>query len=119
MELILWRHAEAEVGEPDLGRKLTARGDKQARRVAQWLHGQLPDSARILTSPAERALQTAQALADLSRRKLRIVDTLAPGLRSTMSWRVSTGRTPRSRSSRSGISPSSAQWRRTWWPERP
>jgi len=79
MELILWRHAEAEIGEPDLGRKLTARGDKQARRVAQWLHGQLPDSARILTSPATRALQTAQALADLSRRKLRIVDALAPG----------------------------------------
>ena len=79
MELILWRHAEAEDGEPDLARKLTARGDKQARRVAEWLHGQLPDSARILTSPATRALQTAQALADLSSRKLRIVDGLAPG----------------------------------------
>jgi phosphohistidine phosphatase len=79
VELILWRHAEAEDGEPDLSRKLTARGDKQARRVAQWLHGQLPDSARILSSPAARALQTAQALADLSSRKLRIVDALAPG----------------------------------------
>jgi len=41
MELILWRHAEAEIGEPDLGRKLTGRGDKQARRVAEWLHAQL------------------------------------------------------------------------------
>ena len=79
MELILWRHAEAEDGEPDLARKLTARGDKQARRVAEWLHGHLPDSARIFSSPATRALQTAQALVDLSARKFRVVDALAPG----------------------------------------
>lgn len=79
MELILWRHAEAEVGEPDLGRKLTPRGEKQARRVAQWLHGQLPDSARVLVSPATRAQQTAQALVDISSRKLRTVDDIAPG----------------------------------------
>ena len=79
MELILWRHAEAEIGEPDLGRKLTGRGDKQARRVAAWLHAQLPDSARILVSPATRAQQTARALADVSHRKLRTVDEIAPG----------------------------------------
>ena len=29
MDLILWRHAEAEPGEPDLGRRLTAKGLKQ------------------------------------------------------------------------------------------
>ena len=79
MELILWRHAEAEIGEPDLGRKLTARGEKQARRVAEWLHAQLPDSARILVSPATRAQQTARALAEVSHRKLRTVDEIAPG----------------------------------------
>jgi phosphohistidine phosphatase len=79
VELILWRHAEAEVGEPDLARKLTARGEKQARRVAEWLHGNLPDSARIFSSPATRALQTAQALVELSGRKFRVVDGLAPG----------------------------------------
>ena len=28
MDLILWRHAEAEEGLPDLSRKLTARGQK-------------------------------------------------------------------------------------------
>ena len=33
MDLILWRHAEAEPGEPDLGRRLTAKGHKQAERV--------------------------------------------------------------------------------------
>lgn len=79
MELILWRHAEAEEGEPDLRRKLTSRGEKQARRVAAWLDAQLPESARVLVSPAVRAQQTAQALAEVSRRKLRTVDELAPG----------------------------------------
>lgn len=79
MELILWRHAEAEIGEPDLGRKLTPRGEKQARRSAEWLHSNLPDSARILVSPATRAQQTAQALAELSPRKFRTVEQIAPG----------------------------------------
>ncbi len=79
MELILWRHAEAEIGEPDLGRKLTARGEKQARRVAEWLHAQLPDSARILVSPATRAQQTALALAEVTHRKLKTVEEIAPG----------------------------------------
>jgi phosphohistidine phosphatase len=79
MELILWRHAEAEPGEPDLGRRLSSKGEKQARRIAEWLHGRLPDSARILVSPATRAQQTAQALADLSRRKFKTLEQIAPG----------------------------------------
>ena len=79
MELILWRHAEAEIGEPDLGRKLTPRGEKQARRIAEWLHAQLPDSAKVLVSPATRAQQTARALADVSHRKFRTLDEIAPG----------------------------------------
>ncbi len=79
MELILWRHAEAEVGEPDLGRKLTVKGEKQARRMAEWLHAHLPDSARILVSPAMRAQQTAAALVEVSHRKPRTVEQIAPG----------------------------------------
>jgi phosphohistidine phosphatase len=79
MDLVLWRHAEAEAGEPDEGRRLTAKGDKQARRAAEWLHAHLPDSARILVSPALRAQQTAQALAELSHRKFKTVEALAPG----------------------------------------
>lgn len=79
MDLVLWRHAEAEAGDPDEGRRLTAKGEKQARRVAQWLHARLPDSARILVSPALRAQQTAQALAELSKRKIKTLETLAPG----------------------------------------
>jgi phosphohistidine phosphatase len=79
MELILWRHAEAEVGEPDLGRKLTVKGEKQARRMAEWLHAHLPDSARILVSPATRAQQTAAALANGTHRKLKTIEEIAPG----------------------------------------
>lgn len=79
MDLILWRHAEAEPGEPDLGRRLTPKGEKQARRMAEWLHAHLPDSAKIVASPAARAQQTAQALAELSRRKLKTLDAIAPG----------------------------------------
>lgn len=30
MDLILWRHAQAEVGEPDFGRVLTAQGDRKS-----------------------------------------------------------------------------------------
>lgn len=79
MELLLWRHAEAEAGMPDLARKLTPKGEKQARRVAQWLNTHLPESARILCSPAVRTQQTAQALVELTGGKLRIVAEIAPG----------------------------------------
>ena len=56
MDLILWRHAEA--GDPladpiaDLERPLSTKGERQARRVADWLNQFLPDSTRVLTSPA-------------------------------------------------------------------
>lgn len=75
MDLVLWRHAEAEPGEPDLGRRLTAKGVQQAERMGAWLEHRLPDSCRILVSPADRAQQTALAL----KRKFRTVDEIAPG----------------------------------------
>ncbi|MYM90105.1 histidine phosphatase family protein [Rugamonas sp. FT82W] len=78
MDLILWRHAEAEeaqAGMADLERALTGKGQKQARRMGQWLDSQLPDSCRILCSPALRTLQTAEALG----RKFKIHSDLAPG----------------------------------------
>ena len=75
MDLILWRHAEAEPGEPDLGRRLTSKGLKQAERMAQWLDSHLPDTCRVLVSPADRAQQTAVAL----QRKFKTVTDLAPG----------------------------------------
>lgn len=74
MDLILWRHAEAQPGEPDSERRLTAKGVKQAARMAKWLDQHLPETCRILVSPAARAQQTAMAL----ERKFRTVDALAP-----------------------------------------
>ena len=75
MDLVLWRHAEAEPGEPDLGRRLTSKGLKQAERMAVWLETRLPDTTKILVSPADRSQQTALALG----RKFRTADELAPG----------------------------------------
>jgi phosphohistidine phosphatase len=62
MELILWRHCEAEPGVPDEARRLTPLGLEHARRVAAWLDERLSANARIVVSPAVRAQQTAQAL---------------------------------------------------------
>lgn len=65
MDLILWRHAEAEDGTPtlpDLKRRLTPKGEKQARQMAQWLAQHLPKTTRILVSPAERTQQTVHPL---------------------------------------------------------
>lgn len=65
MNLILWRHADAEDAAPgvsDDARRLTAKGEKQAKRMAAWLKRQLPEDAEVLVSPARRAQQTAQAL---------------------------------------------------------
>ena len=76
MDLILWRHADAEAGAPDQGRRLTAKGIKQAERMAAWLEKHLPDPCRILVSPAERAKQTAAPL----KRKFKVVAELAPGV---------------------------------------
>ena len=75
MDLIVWRHAEAEDGVPDLERKLTAKGRKQAERVAQWLLQRLPARFVLLSSPAVRAQQTAEALGV----PIKTDSTLAPG----------------------------------------
>jgi phosphohistidine phosphatase SixA len=36
MDLILWRHAEAQEGAPDHERELTAKGNRQAEKVAEF-----------------------------------------------------------------------------------
>lgn len=78
MDLILWRHAEAEEaadGMDDTARPLTARGEKQAARMAAWLDRQLPEGLRVLASPARRTEQTASALG----RKFKMRAELLPG----------------------------------------
>lgn len=84
MDLILWRHAEAHehpdvlAGAPgdakDLLRRLTPRGEKQATRMAAWLDRQLPEGARIWSSPAARCEQTALTLG----RKFKLREELSP-----------------------------------------
>lgn len=77
MDLILWRHAEAELispGQDDLQRALTPKGERQARRMAAWLNHRLPATTRVLVSPALRCRQTVEALG----REARIVPSMAP-----------------------------------------
>jgi phosphohistidine phosphatase len=69
MDLILWRHAEAEdIAASDLARRLTPRGERHAARMARWLDSKLGNTTeragrwRVLASPAVRAQQTAAAL---------------------------------------------------------
>ena len=62
MDLLLWRHAEAEDGEDDLKRRLTERGQKQASTMAQWIRARQFKDLRIIVSPAVRTQQTAEAL---------------------------------------------------------
>jgi phosphohistidine phosphatase len=62
LELLLWRHADAEDGYPDAARSLTRRGLRQAQAMARWLSKRLPGDYRMIVSPAMRAQQTARAL---------------------------------------------------------
>lgn len=91
MDLILWRHAEAGDTLPDpvadLERPLRAKGERQAQRVADWINQFLPDSARILSSPAMRCTQTAATLG----RRVKKVAALGPdgsveGLLAAVRW---------------------------------
>ena len=54
MDLLLWRHAEAEQGSPDARRKLTARGEKQAAQMGEWLKNNAPKNLLVVASPALR-----------------------------------------------------------------
>jgi phosphohistidine phosphatase len=74
MDLIIWRHAQAEEGMPDHARALTAQGRKQAARMGSWLDRCLPSGCRILCSPTVRTVQTVEALG----RKFKIVDEIDP-----------------------------------------
>jgi phosphohistidine phosphatase len=75
MDLILWRHAEAEDGVPDHSRELTPKGIKQAEKVASFLSSHLSDDYRVLASPSARTQQTAAALT----KHFTLAPTIAPG----------------------------------------
>ena len=77
MELILWRHADAEDAHPrgDGARRLTRKGVKQAERLARWLLPHLEGQWRVVVSPAARALETVAPL-DLP---YEVCDTVSTG----------------------------------------
>ncbi|MBM3347937.1 MAG: histidine phosphatase family protein [Betaproteobacteria bacterium] len=78
MEIILWRHAEAEdapLGGSDAARALTKRGHKQAEKMGRWLRERLPDNCRVLASPSVRTQQTVTHL----ERAFQTENVLAPG----------------------------------------
>lgn len=79
MNLLLWRHAEAEDHPNDLARALTAKGRTQASAVAAWLQAHGPADLEILVSPAVRTRQTAEALG----RPYVVREQLAPGRRAS------------------------------------
>ncbi len=78
MQMILWRHAEAEDdAASDHVRNLTQKGKKQAAHMSAWLHSQLQDEIvdwQVVASPANRAQQTAAALG----LPITILATIAP-----------------------------------------
>ena len=87
MDLLLWRHAEAVDGSPDHARELTERGRTQASNIACWLRTHGPQQMRVLSSPAIRARQTAEAFS----KDVRIVDALgaahdAPHVLAAVGW---------------------------------
>jgi phosphohistidine phosphatase len=77
MDLILWRHAQAEdsAAGGDLRRALTAFGMRQSAAMAAWLDVRLPATTRVLVSPALRAQQTAHTLG----RRFETEPAVAPG----------------------------------------
>jgi len=72
MDLILWRHADAIDGVPDIERTLSKKGKHQAETAAIWLLPKLRPEAKLWVSPSIRTRQTADAL----KRPYKIIDAL-------------------------------------------
>lgn len=79
MRLFLVRHAEAEPGEPDELRKLTARGREQARELGARLAAEGAEGAPVVTSPLLRARETAEEIARALGTTPEPDERLAPG----------------------------------------
>lgn len=76
--LILWRHADAEIAshtQLDIDRALTQKGHRQAKTVSKWLNRELGEKSVLLTSPALRAKETAAYL----NHQAVVEDALQPG----------------------------------------
>lgn len=75
MDILLWRHAEAEDGSDDLLRALTPKGQEQAATMARWIRRHGPEPLTVLVSPAQRARETAAPLGC----PVQLREELAPG----------------------------------------
>ena len=78
INLFIWRHAEAEEGSPDIARPLTARGHRDAARVAKALAKKLDEKAIVVSSPAVRTRETVEPLITRAALHLQIDQRLAP-----------------------------------------
>jgi len=79
VRLLLVRHAEAEPGEPDELRALTAHGRWQAQDLAKRLEQHGIRVEAVLSSPLLRARQTADAIAAGAGVAAEPDERLAPG----------------------------------------
>jgi phosphohistidine phosphatase len=79
MRLYLVRHADAEAGEPDELRPLTAQGRQQARELGARLATEGAAGAAVVTSPLLRARETADEIARALGTTAEADDRLAPG----------------------------------------
>jgi phosphohistidine phosphatase SixA len=77
VRLILVRHAEAALGQPDESRPLTPAGREAARELAARLAAERPDA--VLSSPLLRARETAAPIAEAAGVTLETDERLAPG----------------------------------------
>lgn len=62
--LVLVRHAKAEPGDDDAERPLAERGRRDAAEIGRWLAAEGIEPDLVLVSPALRARQTWEAVAD-------------------------------------------------------
>jgi phosphohistidine phosphatase len=79
MRLYLVRHADAEPGEPDELRPLTAHGRQQARELGAQLAAEGATGAAVVTSPLLRARETAEEIARALGTTAQPDERLAPG----------------------------------------
>jgi phosphohistidine phosphatase len=75
----LVRHAEAEPGEPDALRRLTAAGRRQAQELGERLARERVDATAVVSSPLLRARETAAAIAAELGLSAEPDERLAPG----------------------------------------
>jgi phosphohistidine phosphatase len=78
---VIWllRHGDAEDGSPDEQRKLTKKGEKQARAAGAALAALGVEPAACISSPRVRAADTAKLACERLNTEVELEDTLSGG----------------------------------------